>query len=235
MKTTVVDEYGLCILRDVSLACPEGTGLGKAFKKAPLKSAALRGSIFFIDREDPTELKVEVLVDEAPNEEYFDLFQPTGGRFLLQVPTGDLVVSGYGGWASGSAGESRAVKVPAGNYSVSAFTMEPLDVEAYQRAMDRLVGEKDRKFHNRVHSYGAAGCLPLIITVLAGVLVSWQVGLVVLGALAIGWLPYVALVLSPRYRRVESARKAFETRLPAFVLRLERVQNTEGLAGGFVV
>ena len=57
MKTEVVDEYGLCILRDAAAACPEGSGLGKEFQKAPLKAAALGGSIFFIDREDPTRLK----------------------------------------------------------------------------------------------------------------------------------------------------------------------------------
>jgi len=234
MKTTVIDEYGLCILRDASASCPEGSGLGKAFEKAPLKAAAREGSIFFIDREDPTRLKVEILVEESPNEAYFSLYEPTGGRVLLRVPTGELAVSGYGAWASGRAGEVESLAVSPGDYSVAVFSNEPLDVEACEREMERVVGPKDWRFSNRVSYYGTAGCLPVVITALAAIFVSWKVGLVIAGAVAIGWLPYFALLLSPRYRRIERARKAYEAELPTFMLRLEKVDTAEGLAGGFV-
>ena len=173
MKTEVVDEYGLCILRDASVPCPEGSGLGKDFQKAPLKAAALGGSIFFIDREDPTRLKIEVLVEKTPSDAYFSLYEPVGGRFLLRVPSGELLLSGYGAWASEEAAGVQSLALPPGDYSVSAFTMEPLDVEAHEKQMERIVGEKDWRFSNRVNYYGAAGCLPLIITALAAIFVSW--------------------------------------------------------------
>lgn len=233
LKTTVVDEYGLCILRDASAPCPEG-GLGKEFKKAPVRQAALDGSLFFIDREDPTRLQLEVLIEEAPDKGRLAIFEPVGGRFLLRVPSGKLAVSGYEAWVTG-ASTSDSIAVAPGEYSVAAFSRDTPNIEAYDREMERLVGPDDLKFATRVSSYGAAGCLPLLITLLAGIFVSWQVGLVVLGAVAMGWLPYFGLLLTPRYRRVERIRKRFEADLPAFIVRLERVESTDGLSGGFVV
>ena len=57
----------------------------------------------------------------------------------------------------------------------------------------------------------------------------------ILGAVAIGWLPYFALLLTPRYRRIEKARKTYEAELPVFILRLEKVDDVGGLAGGFIL
>ena len=235
MKTTVVDEYGLVVFRDASLQAPESAGLKDAFKKTPLQSMAKDGSIFFIDREDPTRLKVEVLVDTPPNEEYCNLYDPVGGRFLLRVPSGDLSISGYEAWASGDAVATESLTVPPGVYSLSVFTNDPMDIEKYEAELERLVGPADLRFSNRVNYVGAAGCLPIAIAALVAIFASWKVALYFVAAAGLFYWPYLVLLRSSRYRGVEKIRKAYEEALPVFILRLERVESTEGLAGGFVL
>lgn len=233
MKGAFSDPYGVVLLCDQEQAGLLDPESNPKWQKA-LSAAANDGKVFFIDREDPIkDLRVQV-VTATPAEPNFALrFSRVGGSFLLHAPSGKLALSGVGEWAH-DPGAAASMEVEPGSYSVIVHSSEDLDSQLYEQDMRRVVGAEEWRHRKKLDRLYLVGCLPTLLAIGVSIFSTWKLGLYLLAVAAILWLPYVLGIRSRRYRAAEEARATYESELPLFVLQLNKLENTEGLVGGYV-
>lgn len=235
MKVAIGEKTGLVIARDASLRLP-ARDVGPDYRD-PLKRLARDGNLFFIDQLEATNTEIEILVDQPLSEAFAERYEPVGGNFRLELPTGCLVVSSYGAWLSGQNSAPEAISVAPGSYSLVVFSPRAIDPEMFGKRIRELVGDTEWNHYLRVENFSTVGCISIAIA--AGALfipvvrAYWRYVVITAAAL---WLPYLILSRTRRYRAIESRRKALEEsfRLPTYVLQLHPLMNPQGLIGGYI-
>ena len=235
MKITVEDDLGILVARDGALPCPEAIKGGGRESRAHLKELARNGDVFFVDREDPIKMSVQVVADDKSYREVpTELYRTIAGNYLLNVPSGSLEVEGLGSWIGGNPVADGPIRLEAGAYSVEALEFEDHDLSEYEAYMSKLVGEDNWAFRNRVDLVYFLGCLPTVIAVAIAFLFTWKFGLYTLPAVVVLWLPYIVLKRSKRYRSVEKIVSETERGWPQFILRLRKLESAQGAIGGYI-
>ena len=176
---------------------------------------------FYLQADDPVRWRI-VLTDEGLPPDLEPLMEPTGGSFLLRVPSGALSIDG-----------AHEVAVPRGSYALRLYARRPFDGRRYDDRMIAALGRRDWQFRKRMDVVGAAGCaLPLLLVPL-WLIRSWRpwLGYGVIAIVAF-WALYLLLQRLPRYRAIESRRRDVESAMPHFVIALAPIANEEGLVGG---
>src|SRR5688572_14612458 len=168
MRTRIKDASGLVIVRDAGIASPP-TG---ANARDELRASARHGQLFFLESDDPIELTIEIITDGPVPAELTQRFTPVGGAFLLELPSGRAVLSGYDFWTTGQ-GIAATLDVAPGSYVVVAHERRPPDARLYEADIARLVDPDALAFHRRVMRVAPLGCLPMIGLTLALLLQRW--------------------------------------------------------------
>ena len=229
MRCTITDRYGVVVLRDAQEGSPPSLADDAP---AALEHLARQGRIFFIDREDPIKaLDIEVGTSSATDLDRFGRVRPLGS-YLLEIPSGQLVVSSAEAWVDAQPPKD-VLPVTPGSHTVSAYCWE-FDAAKYQDAIEQLVGGAEERFHSRVDKLYFLGCLPLVAAIVAMIAAAWWWGIGLAAAAIVLWLPYFAFKNTKRYQAVEAATRAYEKQLPHYVLQLTKVASNEGLTGGYV-
>ena len=235
MKTTIEDDLGVLIARDRSFVCPGVVTDGGRESRTHLKEIAKAGDLFFIDREDPFKISVQVVVGEEPSPEVpTQLYRTVGGNYLLDLPSGALEVQGLDSWIAGRQGSTKPIQLEPGAYSVEALELESHDLTEYQGYMSKLVGSDDWAFRGRVDRLYLLGCLPTAIAVVLAIFSTLKLGLYAGLAAAVLWLPYLVLTRSRRYRTIDEKVSTTESGLPLFLLHLRKLRDPEGIIGGYI-
>lgn len=235
MKLTIEDKLGVLIARDRSFVCPDVITDCSRESRAHLKESAKAGSLFFIDREDPFKMTVQVVVgEESPVDIPTELYRTVAGNYLLDLPSGTLAVEGLDSWISGDVESSITTQVEPGAYSVEALEREDHDLTEYEKYMSKLVGPDDWAFRGRVDRLYLIGCLPTVIAIVLAIFFTWKVGLYAALVAAVLWLPPLILTRSQRYRAVDEQIRLAEKSLPLFILRLRKLKDAEGIIGGYI-
>ncbi len=226
-------ESGLLVVHDAGVALP----VVDRGRMDALERDAAAGKVFFMASEDPSRFRVDVYIDEAQPPELHQDFQSLGGNFLLDLPSGRLVVAGYN-FTPASAGETP-ISLPNGAYVLTVMERRAFDGRRHEKEMVELVGDADWRFSKRTTSLGLLGCLPTIIA-LGSLFLAIRQGqwrgffYFALPLSVLAWAPHVLLRNSKRYRRIQRLMNEHEAAKPHFILKLARTERTNGLSGGFV-
>jgi len=235
MITTIEDNLGILIVRDRSLACPDVLTDSRREGRAHLKELAKAGKLFFIDREDPFKMSVQVAVgEEPPGEVPTELYRTVAGNYLLDLPGGALEVQGLGSWIAGDSKSPIAIQLEPGAYSVEALEQDAHDLTEYEKYMSNLVGPDDWAFRSRVDRLYSFSCLPIAIAIALAIFSTWKLGLYAALAAAVLWLPFFVLIRSKRYKSIDEKVSSMEKGLPLFMLRLRELRDSEGMVGGYI-
>lgn len=232
MRCTIRDECGAVVLRDRTEWEPPANARES---RTELRAVAKEGRLFFLDRQDPVaRLVVEVTSDDLDGIEGYRLFESLGGNFLLQLPSGGLIVSGLEAWCDGQGGDPSLTLEP-GPYVVVVYSRENFDPAVYDEEMAGLVGRNQWVFLGNVDKLCFLGCLPTVVALVVVAVASLQLGAYFAGAAVLLWAPFVLGRWSKRYKATAARIAAYEKQLPDFILQLRRVDGVEGLSGGFVL
>ena len=194
---------------------------------------AVAGKAFFLASEDPMRFRVDLYIAETLPPELQQDFQALGGSFLLDLPSGRLVVAGYNS-TEATAGEPP-IAMPNGAYVLTlmgrrAFVPRP-------RTGDGGVGrDADCNCANEP-MLSFLRCCPLSSrSSLSGRFDKGNAGFFyfALPLFVLAWAPHVLLRNSKRYQRIERLMKEHEAAKPHFILKLAPTERTHGLSGGFV-
>ena len=235
VKLKIEDNLGVLIARDGSFLCPDVVTDSGRESRAHLKQIAKAGNLFFVDREDPFKMSVQVVVGEVtPGDFPTGLFRTVAGNYLLDLPSGTLEVQGLDSWIAGDAKSPITIQLEPGAYSVEALEREDHDLAEYEKYMSKLVGSDDWAFRGRVDRLYLIGCLPTVVAIVLAIFSTWKVGLYAALTAAVLWLPPLILARSKRYRTIEELVRFTEENLPLFILRLRKLKNAEGIIGGYI-
>jgi len=235
VKTRFEDDLGVLIARDTTLVCPELIEVWGQESRAQLKEIAKGGDLFFVDREDPFKMLVQVVVGEKPPDEVpTELFRTVAGNYLLNLPSGVLEVQGLASWIASNSVSTKPIQLEPGAYSVEVLELESHDLTEYEGYMSKSVGSENWVFRNRVDRLYFLGCLPTVIAVGIAIFFTWRLGVYAGLVAAALWLPYVILTRTNRYRAIEDKVSSTESGLPLFVLRLRKLKDSEGFIGGYI-
>jgi hypothetical protein len=198
---------------------------------ALLLSSAGQANAFFIEADDPIRYRL-LITDEGVPPDLQHIMEPAGGSFLLNIASGQLAAASAEAWGASEEPTTR-VSVPAGLYSVRAFSRLPFDSQRYDADMRALLGSRDWTFRKRMDWVGSFGCLLAVTLVPFGLVGSWRwlLGYVASAVFAY-WVAYLVLISRRRYRSIERRRARQEASRPHIVIDLRRVPTAEGLAGG---
>ena len=181
--------------------------------------------------------RVDLYIAETPPPELQRDFQALGGSFLLDLPSGRLVVAGYNS-ADAAAGE-LPIAMPNGAYVLTLMGRRAFDGRRHEQEMVALVGDADWNFSKRANWLSFLGCIPTILA-LGSVFLAVRQGqwrgfvYFALPLFVLAWAPHILLRNSKRYRRIERLMKEHEAAKPDFILKLAPTERTDGLSGGFV-
>ncbi len=202
-----------------------------------LERDAVAGKVFFLASEDPMQFRVDVYIAETQPPELQQDFQAVGGSFLLDLPTGQLVVAGYN--SSDAKADVSPIAVPNGAYVLTMMGRRAFDGRRHEQEMVALVGDADWRFSKRTNWLSFLGCLPTVLA-LGSLFLAFREGkwrgflYFALPLLVLAWAPHVLLRNSKRYQRIERLMKEHEAAKPHFILKLAPTERTSGLSGGFV-
>lgn len=181
--------------------------------------------------------RVDVYIGETQPPELQQDFQAVGGSFLLDLPTGQLVVAGYN--SSDAKADVSPIAVPNGAYVLTMMGRRAFDGRRHEQEMVALIGDADWRFSKRTNWLSFLGCLPTVLA-LGSLFLAFREGkwrgffYFALPLLVLGWAPHVLLRNSKRYQRIERLMKEHEAAKPHFILKLAPTERTNGLSGGFV-
>jgi hypothetical protein len=201
-----------------------------------LERNAAEGKLFFLAAEDPIRFRVDIYAGEAPPAELEGEFEPLGGSFLLEAPSGLLTVVEPNPISQDPA---QSLVVPRGAHVLTVMGRRPFDGRRHEAEMVALLGEADWRFSHRTNWLALLGCFPLLLA-MGSLLFAirhgrWHGFLVYVLPLALlAWIPHLLLRRSSRYRRVERLMREHEAAKPLFVLNLVRTERVSGLRGGFL-
>lgn len=226
-------DSALLVVHDAGMALPAIT----RDKMAPLERDALAGKVFYLASEDPIRFRVDVYVGEPLPSELDQDFQPLRGSFMLDLPSGRLVVAGYDSTRAPAA--ETAIAAPRGAYLLTLMERRPFDGRRHEAEMVALVGDADWKFSTLTTRLAFLGCLPIFVALGSLILAfrsrDWRGFLYFALPLAVlTWAPHVLLRNSRRYREIQRRMNEYEAVKPHFILRLTPTERTSGLSGGFV-
>jgi len=233
VRVDTLPDSGLLVVHDAEVSLP----VIDRDKMNDWERAAAAGKLFFLAAEDPIRFQADVYAGETLPAELGKDFQPLGGTFLLDLPSGRLMVAGYD--LAGAAAGAVAIAVPRGPSVLTVMERRPVDGRRHQREMVALVGESDWKFVERTDRLSLLGCLPVIVA-LAGLLFAFRRGqwrgflYFALPLLILAWAPHVLLRNSTRYRRIQRLMNEHEAAKPHFIFSVAPVERSEGLSGGFL-
>jgi len=232
-RIDAVPDSGLLVVHDAEVPLP----VVDRDRMDDLEREAAAGRVFFLAAEDPIRFRVDVYIGETQPPELQQEFQPLGGSFLLDLPSGRLIVAGYN--PASRAAEGTPIALPRGPYVLNVMGRRPFDGRRHQREMVALVGEADWTFAERTNWLSLLGCLPAILA-LGSLLLAirhgrWRGFLYFALPLAVlGWAPHLLLRNSKRYQRIQRLMKEHETAKPHFILKLAPTDRSNGLSGGFL-
>lgn len=226
MRVEVVSDQGIVAVHDRAIPAPGGAPRGSA---SAFRKAAREGKLFFLEAEDPLRCRIDVYVGEAPEGPPHG-FQPRGGSFHLDLPTGGLVVRGFEDAVS-----AAALTVAPGAYVLRVFAPPEFDGPRHEREMIALVGERAWRFHRRVDWLGAFGCLPIVAAFGAVLVPRWRWPFLYAFPLALLTVaPHFLLKRTRRYRDVDGRLRGHELAKPHWILALTPAAGSPGIEGGFV-
>lgn len=229
VRIDVTPESGLLIVHDAALSLPAVD----RDKMEALERDAGAGKLFFLAAEDPIRFRADLYIGEASPPELQQDFQPLGGSFLLDLPSGRLVVAGYG-----SKADDTSIAVQGGPYLLTLMERRSFDGSRHEKEMVALVGEADYRFSKRTTWLALLGCLPTIAALGTLVLAiprrQWSLFYIALPLAVLAWAPHVFLRNSKRYRRIQRLMNDHEAAKPQFILKLVPTERTSDLSGGFV-
>lgn len=229
-RVDVSSDRGLVIVRDASFPLPAAADLA-AFVSV-LETEARRGRLFFLVADDPVRYRVDIYAAEALPAAVERGFEDLTGSFLLETPSGRLVVSGDDAAVASTAPEP--VPVARGRHLLAVMARRPFDARRYDEDMISVVGAREWKFVRLVDRLGLLGCLPMVAAAVAVFLGRWGWLWYVVPILVLSWLPYVVLKLTPRYKATRRRIAEHDRSQPHFVLRLTPTEQGEPLRGGFI-
>jgi hypothetical protein len=202
-----------------------------------LERDAVAGKVFYLASEDPMRFRVDVYIAETQPPELQQDFQALGGSFLLDLPSGRLVVAGYN--SNDATASVTPIAVPDGAYVLTMMGRRAFDGRRHEQEMIALVGDADWRFSKRTNWLSFLGCLPTVLA-LGTLFFAFREGqwrgffYFALPLLVLAWAPHVILRNSKRYQRIERLMKEHEAAKPHFILKLALTERTSELAGGFV-
>jgi hypothetical protein len=229
VRIDVTPGSGLLVVHDAALSLPPAD----RDKTDALERDAAAGKLFFLAAEDPIRFRADLYTEEALPPELQHDFQPLGGSFLLDLPSGRLLVAGYGSKAEGT-----SIAVPGGPHVLTLMERRPFDGSRHEKEMVALVGEADYRFSKRTTWLALLGCIPTILALgmlfLAIPRRQWSLFYIALPLVVLAWAPHALLRNSKRYHRIQRLMSEHEAAKPHFILKLVPTERTSGLSGGFV-
>jgi hypothetical protein len=226
VRITVKSDRALVIVRDASLALPTATD--RAALVRTLEAEARPGRLFFLVADDPVRFHLDVYASEALPADIDRGFEDLTGSFLLDVPSGRLVVAGD------EVATMPPVPVAPGRHLLTVMTRRPFDSQRYDEEMVALVGAREWRWVRQVDRLGLLGCLPMIATAVTIVSGRWRWVWYVVPILVLSWLPYVVLKRTPRYTSTRRRVAEHDGLRPNFILSLTSTTQGEPLRGGFI-
>jgi hypothetical protein len=228
VRIEVASETGVVAVGDPETAWP--SGLDQEAQLRQLQPLARAAQLFFLVTDDPVRYRVDVLANEALPPGLDREFEPLGGAFHLEAPSGRLALIGWD--TAGEPREAGSVSVSPGTHLLSVFARRPFDGRRYAEDMDALLG-RDAKFMQIVDRLGLIGCLPMILVAVSLLLARWRWLWYLVPLLVVSWLPYLVLKRGRRYRSAEKRAAEAESARPHYVLSLAPTQQA-GVQGGYV-
>ena len=234
MRFRVHDPSGLVIVRDSDAAAPAPEPGERGRPLSRLKELARTGQLFFIDGEDPVDMPLAVFANQPVPTDFAVEFEPQGGSFLLDVPSGRITVSGYDAWTAGDRAGETVVSVAPGSYLIVPHGRESVDAERYASERKRLIGDRDWTFHSRVSRLALLGCLPMIVLTFSLLGQKWRMAMYVALFVVLSWLPYLILSRTHRFRAIDGQIRAHDRALPVYLLELRPVERNPSMMGGWI-
>lgn len=227
-RIEVSSESGIVALAGPTAALP--AGLDQETLLRHLEPIARSAQIFFLATDDPVRYRIDVLAD-GPLAPGLDRdFEPLGGAFRLETPSGRVALFGWD--KAGEPREAGSVSVSPGTHLLSVFARRSFDGRRHAEDMAKLLGD-DAKFMQMVDRIGLVGCLPLILVAVSLLIARWRWLWYLVPLLAVSWLPYAILKYSRRYRRAERRAAEAERARAHYVMSLAPTRQ-EDLRGGYV-
>jgi hypothetical protein len=227
-RVAVASEMAIVALSDLSVALPSMGDQESLVRELGPHIQAAR--VFYLITDDPISCRIELLVNETVPQGLSREFEPCGGEFGLELPTGRLAVHGWGG--DGTPVVAGTVDVAPGRHSLSVLARRPIDGARHAEDMAALLGS-DWTYMQRVNRVGLVGCLPFVLLLIALLARQWQWLWVVTSLLAVSWLPYMVLRQGRRYKSAARRASDHEQARPHYVLTVKPIDR-EARAGGFL-
>jgi hypothetical protein len=233
VRLEVTADAGIVVVRDPAVPLPAETHLDALMRR--LEELARAGQVFFLSTDDPVRYRIDLYVGESPPASVDRDFEPLGGSFLLEAPTGRLVVEGCDLPPRSEGGPGTTpIEVPAGRHVLTARGRRPFDGKRHSEDMAEGLGPAEWRSMTRVDRLGLLGCLPTVVTLLLAITGRWRwLALYGVPLLVVSWLPYLILKNTRRYRLAERRMHEHESARPQFILTLIPTAQ-EGLSGGFL-
>jgi hypothetical protein len=228
VRIEVATGSGVVAVGDPQTAWPAGLDQDALLRQ--LEPQARSGRLFFLVTDDPVRYRVDVLPNEPLPPGLDREFEPLGGAFRVEAPSGRLALVGWD--TSGEPREAGTVSVSPGTYLLSVFGPRPFDGRRYAEDMTALLG-RDAKFKDIVDRLALIGCLPMILVAVALLIARWRWLWYLVPLLVVSWLPFLVLKRSRRYRSAEKRAADAESARPHYVLSLTPTRQAD-VPGGYV-
>ena len=225
----VSSEAAIVALCDPSVALPAGLDQDALLRE--LEAMARSRAVFCFVEDDPVRYRLSVRVGDEASPAGDDDFEPAGGSFGLDVPSGRIAIRGW--TREGAPVTAGEVECPPGSHVLAIRARRPFDGSRHGAAMTALLGAADWAFVQRVDRLAMVGCLPVALTAGALMMAKWRWLIVLLPLAALSWLPHVVLRRSQRYRAAERRMAEGVQARPHFIVDVTPSAG-EGLAGGFL-
>jgi hypothetical protein len=205
-----------------------------------LDGDAANGHLFFVRMGGDGGGPAEVYVDEVIPPDVQDELIPVGDEFLLELPSGKLVVDGVEHYRASPAAPNGSVAVPAGHYSVRCYIARDAEQPARsEEALKARVGSAEVAYYDRMNAVGClGGASTLLLFPILAFPLGWKIALAATVVVFISFFHVREWVLkrNPRYQRLDRVVPAFrrENQDPMFVFELRSIRERGALRGGSV-
>ena len=224
----VASELAVVAIADPSASLPSGADRDALVRD--LEPLARSGRVFYLVTDDPVRYRIGLLTDEQRPPALGRDFEPSGGTFALELPSGRAALLGWG--RDGAPILAGSIELAPGSHVLSVLARRPFEGSRHVEDMRALLGS-DWTYMERVNRLGLVGCLPLLLTGIVVLAQKWRWLWYVLPVLGLSWVPYLVLRRGPRYRRGERRAREAEEARPHFVFCILPTEQ-QGLPGGFL-
>ena len=224
----VASDMAIVVACDPSVSLPSGTDQDALLRE--LEPLARTGKVFYLVTDDPVRYRIRLLLDELPQPGLDRMFEPAGGTFGLELPSGHLALHGWR--PDGAVVVAGSIQSKPGAHVLTVLARRPFEYPGHAAEMRELIGS-DWDHVQRVNKLGVVGCLPLVLTATAILARKWHWLWFILPLLALSWLPYLLLRASRRYKAAERKESEVERARPHYVFRVIPTEH-HVLPGGFL-